>query len=225
MPTLTRKKTTTEKPGIKPKRARKADLAKMSTEPRGYQLAKLDGRTETQTPDQPLRDTFIGLTNDVRERSVSNLNQILVDTVMLRDLYKKSHWQLSGATFYQLHLLFDKHYREQAEIVDLVAERVQLLGGVSVAMPGAVAEMTRIPQPPVGREDPSVEITRILEAHGTILTFVREAAEVASEMGDARTEDILVSNILATNEKQSWFVAEHSVPAQLQGSVSLDRAA
>ena len=191
----------------------------------GYRAATLDRQTQTQSPDEPLRETFIGLSEEVRSRSVADLNQLLVDTIMLRDLYKKSHWQLSGATFYQLHLLFDKHYREQAEIVDLVAERVQLLGGVSVAMPGAVAEMTRIPQPPVGREDPSVEITRILEAHGTILTFVREAADVAGEMGDARTEDILVSDILATNEKQSWFVAEHSVPAQLQGSVSLNRAA
>ena len=47
--------------------------------------------------------------------SVSNLNQLLADTMTLRDLYKKHHWQVSGPTFYQLHLLFDKHFQEQSD--------------------------------------------------------------------------------------------------------------
>jgi starvation-inducible DNA-binding protein len=52
----------------------------------------------------------------------------LADTMMLRDLYKKHHWQVAGQTFYQLHLLFDKHYTEQSTLVDALAERIQSLG-------------------------------------------------------------------------------------------------
>lgn len=50
-------------------------------------------------------------------------------TMTLRDMYQKHHWQVAGMTFYQPHLLFDKHHGEQGELVDTIAERIQLLGG------------------------------------------------------------------------------------------------
>jgi len=68
------------------------------------------------------------LEEPVRLEMTEQLNQLLADTMTLRDLYKKSHWQVAGPTFYQLHLLFDKHYDEQVELVDSIAERIQLLG-------------------------------------------------------------------------------------------------
>src|SRR4051794_4384631 len=92
----------------------------------------------------------IALSENVCARSVQNLNQVLADTMTLRDLYKKHHWQVAGHTFYQLHLLFDKHYQEQSELVDTIAERIQLLGGIAIAMAGDVAETTIIPRPPRG---------------------------------------------------------------------------
>src|SRR5712691_424809 len=143
--------------------------------------------------------------------SVETLNQILADTMTLRDLYKKHHWQVAGHTFYQLHLLFDKHYEEQDKLVDEIAERIQLLGGISIAMAADVAEMTRIERPPRGREEVPVQISRLLEAHETILRETREAAEKADENGDAGTNDLLVSGVMRTNELQVWFVAEHVV--------------
>src|ERR1700761_8005431 len=75
----------------------------------------------------------IGLGENVRRASTDALNQLLADTMVLRDLYKKHHWQVSGATFYQLHLLFDKHFEEQSELIDTIAERIQSLGGLAVA--------------------------------------------------------------------------------------------
>ena len=84
------------------------------------------------------------LEEPVRLEMTEQLNTLLADTMTLRDLYKKSHWQVAGPTFYQLHLLYDKHYGEQAELVDAVAERIQLLGGVSIAMAADVAETTQI---------------------------------------------------------------------------------
>jgi starvation-inducible DNA-binding protein len=144
-------------------------------------------------------------------QSVSRLNTILADTMTLRDLYKKHHWQVAGPTFYQLHLLFDKHYEEQSTLVDQIAERIQLLGGISIAMAPDIAELTRIPRPPRGREEASVQISRLLEAHEILLKDVREAAEEASENGDEGTNDLLVSNVIRTNELQVWFLAEHLV--------------
>jgi starvation-inducible DNA-binding protein len=126
----------------------------------------------------------------------------------LRDMYKKHHWQVAGPTFYQLHLLFDKHYGEQAELVDALAERVQTLGGVAIAMAPDVAETTRIPRPPRGREDVNTQLFRLLEAHELIIAETRELADKADDDGDQGTNDLLVSEVLRTNEFQVWFITE-----------------
>jgi len=157
----------------------------------------------------------IGLSEEVCMESVERLNQILVDTMTLRDLYKKHHWQVSGSTFYQLHLLFDKHYGEQVELVDQIAERIQLLGGVSYAMAADVAEQTTIPRPPRGREEVPIQISRLLTAHEIVILKVRGAARKAAEMMDDGTNDLLVSAVLRTNELQVWFLSEHLVDAAL----------
>lgn len=149
------------------------------------------------------------------ESSVTTLNQILADTITLRDLYKKHHWQVAGPTFYQLHLLFDKHYEEQNKLVDAIAERIQLLGGVSIAMAADVAEMTEIERPPRGREPAPVQISRLLEAHEIILKKAREGAEQADENKDDGTNDLLISDVIRTNEFQVWFLSQHVVDTPL----------
>jgi starvation-inducible DNA-binding protein len=153
----------------------------------------------------------IALDEAVCQESVENLNQILVDTIALRDLYRKHHWQVGGPTFYQLHLLFDKHYEEQDKLVDLIAERIQLLGGVTIAMAHDVAERTLVPRPPKGREPVPVQISRLLHAHEIVLKEARTMARLAAEHGDDATNDVLVSEVIRTNELQVWFVAEHVV--------------
>jgi starvation-inducible DNA-binding protein len=153
----------------------------------------------------------IALDEKVCAQSAENLNQVLADTMTLRDLYKKHHWQVSGHTFYQLHLLFDKHFEEQDGLVDAIAERIQLLGGVSIAMAFDVAETTIIPRPPRGREEVPVQISRLLEAHELILKESRESAKEADDAGDDGTNDLLVGNVIRTNELQVWFVSEHLV--------------
>src|ERR1700726_2826863 len=157
----------------------------------------------------------IALDEKVCAASTENLNQLLADTMTLRDMYKKHHWQVAGSTFYQLHLLFDKHHGEQDELVDQIAERIQLLGGVSLAMAADVAETTMIPRPPRGREEAPVQISRLLEAHETILKEARTMAAKAAEAGDDGTNDLLVSDVIRTNELQVWFLAEHLVDVPL----------
>jgi len=150
----------------------------------------------------------LSLDNKVRLANAERLNQILADTMTLRDMYKKHHWQVSGPTFYQLHLLFDKHFGEQAEMVDALAERVQTLGGVAIAMAHDVAETTRITRPPRGREDATVQLFRLLQAHELIIDEAREAAGAAQANGDDGTNDLLVSEVLRGNELQVWFISE-----------------
>jgi starvation-inducible DNA-binding protein len=157
----------------------------------------------------------IALDEQVRAKSIENLNQLLADTMTLRDMYKKHHWQVAGHTFYQLHLLFDKHHGEQDELVDDIAERIQLLGGVSLAMAADIAETTMIPRPPRGREEVPAQISRLLEAHELILKEARTMAKQAQEAGDDGTNDLLVSDVIRTNELQAWFVAEHVVDVPL----------
>jgi starvation-inducible DNA-binding protein len=153
------------------------------------------------------------LTASVCSQSVELLNQMLADTMTMRDLYKKHHWQVSGPTFNQLHLLYDKHFEEQVLLVDTLAERIQILGGIAVAMAADVADMTVIPRPPKGREAAPMQISRLLEAHEMVILAARSNAKKVDGIGDLGSADILVSNVLRTNELQAWFLSEHLVAA------------
>src|SRR5438309_9175329 len=155
------------------------------------------------------------LEEPVRLEMTENLNQLLADSMTLRDLYKKAHWQVMGPTFYQLHLLYDKHFGEQVEIVDTIAERIQLLGGLAIAMAHDVAETAQIKRPPRGREEIPVVISRLLDAHQVIIRQCREIADRADKLGDHGTNDMVVSDVLRTNELQSWFISEHLVETPL----------
>ncbi|HUK25153.1 MAG TPA: DNA starvation/stationary phase protection protein [Terriglobales bacterium] len=183
---------------------------RVSAQPRIHQNGREIQKYGTVTHALPLE-----LEEPVRLEMTEQLNQMLADTMTVRDLYKKSHWQVAGPTFYQLHLLFDKHYGEQAELVDTIAERIQLLGGISVAMAHDVAETTQIERPPRGREEVPVQISRLLDAHQIIIRQCRELAQRADKLGDDGTNDMVISDVLRTNELQVWFLSEHLVDAPL----------
>ncbi len=158
-----------------------------------------------------MRNLPIALDAKARQESCELLNQLLADTITLYSMYKKHHWQVSGHTFYQLHLLFDKHADEQLALVDAIAERIQLLGGISTGMPADVAKLSRIENPPAGAEEVPVQISRLLEAHELICGEVREAIEQTEKSKDWGTNDLLMSDVLRTNELQVWFIASHLV--------------
>jgi starvation-inducible DNA-binding protein len=162
-----------------------------------------------------VRQFPIGLSHDARMYSCQRLNQALADTQILYALYKKHHWLMRGATFYQLHLLLDKHAGEQLELVDQIAERIQTLGGVAVGDPRHVAEVTAIPRAPDGVEEVPAMLSRLLEAHEMILADAHDAAARTAEMGDDGTNDLLVSDVIRTGEMQAWFLAEHLVDTPL----------
>ncbi len=177
----------------------------------GASQPKLHQHSKEIQPFGTVRDFPIALDKDARSQSCDLLNPILADTIILYNLYKKHHWLMRGPTFYQLHLLLDKHADEQLALVDALAERVQTLGGIAVADPRHVAELTSIERPPNGAEEVPAMLSRLLEAHEIILGKVREGADKADENDDAGTNDLLVSQVLRTNELQVWFIAEHLV--------------
>ena len=184
--------------------------SKISAQPRLHQRAR-----EIQVYGTVSHNLPLDLEEPVRLEMTEQLNQLLADAITLRDLYKKSHWQVAGPTFYQLHLLYDKHYDEQVELVDSIAERIQLLGGVSLAMAADVAETTQIERAPRGREEVPVQLSRLLDAHQVIIGETRKLARRATELGDDGTNDLLVSEVLRTNELQVWFLSEHLVDVPL----------
>jgi starvation-inducible DNA-binding protein len=162
-----------------------------------------------------VRQFPLALSHDSRMYSCQRLNRVLADTQILYALYKKHHWLSRGVTFYQLHLLLDKHAGEQLALVDSIAERVQTLGGVAVGDPRHAAELTDIPRPPNGVEEVPAMLSRLLEAHEIILTEAHDAAARTAENGDDGTNDLLVSDVIRTGELQTWFLAEHLVDTPL----------
>src|SRR5579863_6003933 len=193
-----------------PKKESATRQATINAQPRIHQRAGEIQAYGTVSHALPLE-----LEEPVRLEMTEQLNLLLADSMTLRDLYKKSHWQVAGPTFYQLHLLFDKHFGEQVDIVDEIAERIQVLGGVALAMAADVAETTRIPRPPRGREEAPVQISRLLDAHQIIIGHCRQLARRASALGDDGTNDMVVSDVLRANELQVWFLSEHLVDVPL----------
>src|SRR5688572_21841804 len=184
-------------------------VSKLSPQPRLHQHGQDVQRFGT------IRLLPVALSAEARGESAQLLNRVLADTTILHALYKKHHWVVAGRTFYQLHLLFDKHAGEQLELVDLLAERIQSLGGIAVGDPRHAAELTRIPRPPDGAEEVPVMIGRLLEAHELIITVVRAAIEKTAESGDWGSNDLLISDVLRRHELQAWFLSAHLVDIPL----------
>ena len=193
-----------------PKKNASGGNGTISAEPRVHQHGREIQRYGTVT-----HAFHLELEEPARLEITEQLNLLLADSMTLRDLYKKSHWQVAGPTFYQLHLLFDKHFDEQVEVVDTIAERIQLLGGLAIAMAPDVAETTRIERPPRGREEVPVVISRLIDAHQIIIRECRNLAERSVKLNDQGTNDMVVSDVLRINELQAWFLSEHLVDVPL----------
>jgi starvation-inducible DNA-binding protein len=171
---------------------------------------------EIQTAKQ-IRSLPLGLPEEAVGQSVTMLNQLLVDSITLYDLYKKHHWQISGPTFYQLHLLFDKHAGEVLESIDLLAERIQMLGGVTIGMPSDIAERTKIERPPLGIESVPAILARTVNAHATVIRTIREGIGLTELNKDYGTNDLLMSYMLRMHEMQVWLISQHLVDTPLIG--------
>ena len=171
----------------------------------------MDAKAPTLQAFGELRSLPIALPGKAKTSSCTLLNEILADSMILYALYKKHHWLVAGPTFYQLHLLFDKHAEEQLAIIDVLAERVQSLGGIAVGDPRHAAELTTIERAPDGAEEVSVMIDRTLRAHETIIGKVRKGIKTTETSEDWGSNDVLMGDVLRVHELQVWFLSEHVV--------------
>jgi starvation-inducible DNA-binding protein len=140
----------------------------MSTTPKGTAVARTGLGSQPRLHQSgreiqafgTVRQFPLALSYDAWLYACQVLNQLLADTQILHALYKKRHWLMRGVTFYQLHLLLDKHADEQQKLIDLIAERIQTLGSIAVGDPRHTAELTRIPRAPDGCEEVPAMISR-----------------------------------------------------------------
>ena len=137
------------------------------------------------------------------------LNQLLADSIMLRDLYGKHRWQVTGGGFYRQQLLFERHCLEQSCLADRIAERIVTLGGTPVVMAQHVAEMTRIARPPSGHEPPSGQIERLLVAHDAILSLSHDIVDLSARLRDEVTGALIAEEVIRLSEFQVWHLLEH----------------
>lgn len=173
--------------------------------PRSYEIQKT----------KQLRSLPIGMSEEVIGQSVTLLNQLLADTIMLYDLYKKHHWHIAGQTFYQLHLLLDKHAEEIEGTIDLIAERIQMVGGVAEGTAFDVVDRTKIERPPLGVENVPAMLARTINGHATIIQTVREGIVLTEGTKDYGTNDLLVTNLLRLHETQIWMLSQHLIDTPL----------
>jgi starvation-inducible DNA-binding protein len=158
-----------------------------------------------------IRSLPIGLPEEAIGQSVTMLNQLLADSIALYDLYKKHHWQMAGPTFYQLHLLLDKHAEEIEGTIDLIAERIQMLGGVAEGTSFDVVDCTKIERPPTGVESVPAVLARTVNGHATVIQAIRKGIELTEQNKDYGTNDLLMSDLLRMHEMQVWFISQHLI--------------
>lgn len=153
--------------------------------------------------------THLGLDEKARAQGIRDLDGLLADLSALRALYKHFHWRVAGRRFIMLHKLYDEHVEQVGEHVDMVAERIQTLGGQATAWPGDVAKMTRVSAPSASSRQPEEQLRELIEAHAVVLKHAHAAAEKADEAGDLGTNDLLAGTIIRGGQLQVWFIGEH----------------
>jgi len=176
--------------------------AKTKTMIQPIQVLGNDGHNPKQ---QVIIQPNIGLDSDVRHSVVEILNKTLSNEVVLTLKTRGAHWNVSGAGFIELHILFDSQYKQLNEISDEIAERVRMLGGVAI---GSLAEFLKCTQM---EEQPGVvpDILRLLADHETSIRYLREDAKLCTdEFEDEGTFELLVS-VMRLHEKMAWMLRSY----------------
>lgn len=145
-----------------------------------------------------------GFENKHKEKVANGLASFLADSYTLYLKTQNFHWNVTGPRFPQLHAMFEEQYRELAEAVDEIAERIRALGAKS---PGTFKEFSKL----AGIDDfegPFVSekmVEDLKEGHEKAASKAAEVAQIASDSGDEASADLLISRI-KTHEKTAWML-------------------
>ena len=150
----------------------------------------------------------IGLDSDARHSVVEILNISLSNEAVLTLKTRNAHWNAGGASFFELHTLFDSQYEQLNDIADEIAERARMLGGLPIGSFEGFLKNTRLVELPEDVPD----IMDLLADHEAAIRFLREDAKKCSEeYEDEGTRNFLVK-ILCLHEKMAWMLRSHIEP-------------
>jgi starvation-inducible DNA-binding protein len=147
----------------------------------------------------------IGLDSDVRYSVVKMLNTTLANEAVLSVKTRSAHWNVSGAGFFELYILFDSQYKQLNDISDEIAERTRMLGGTAIGSLQEFLNHTRV------EEQPGVvpDILRLIADHEACIRYMREdAKKCTEEYEDEGTFELLVS-AMRLHEKMAWMLRSY----------------
>lgn len=152
--------------------------------------------------------TAISLDEKARFEVCKILQQLLAEATDLHQQMKFAHWNVRGATFMQLHELFDKIAGELSEHADEIAERIAQLGGRPDATIAKVADQSELVSYPTDATTPAQHIEGVIASLSDFANACRDCIETTDDLGDEVTTDIL-TQITGKLDKQLWFVEAH----------------
>jgi len=146
----------------------------------------------------------LGISEKNLKSVTSLLSAVLADAVVLYTKTRKFHWNVSGESFMELHLLFEKQYNELEEAIDEIAERINKLGGKTIGTMKEFLEMTRLKEAPGKYPSRKEMIKELLEDHESIVIQLRkDVDECTDKLKDAGTADFL-TNLMEAHETNAW---------------------
>lgn len=169
-----------------------------------------------------VEENALRLDQEKAEQIVDALNADLADSYVLYHQLKKHHWNVEGAEFRDLHLFFEEAYEHIEEGADIIAERAQAIGGVPIAGPANQEEHATVEFEGEDVYDIRTSLENDLEIYGDIIESLREHIELAGNLGDHATAEIL-REILVEVEDDAHHIEHYLEDDTLVFEGAMDR--
>jgi starvation-inducible DNA-binding protein len=153
------------------------------------------------------RDVVASTDGDAKLRkTIAVLEELLAQTIGLRNLYRNARWQTADIHFRRLRQLFDRHYQEQLRLVDLLIERIRTLGGERQIFASNFLQGTRFACALRDNKTAGRLLSELLDAHESVLITGQPNG---SAMNDQWAHDIAIGQVVLTNDAQSSSIGDH----------------
>ena len=150
--------------------------------------------------------------NDIgSRRTAALLEELLVHSIKLRDLYKSARWQTADIQFRGLRILFEDHYKEQLRLVDVLLDRLRMLGGAGCALASLLLQGTQFSCALRGRVLPIRLLHGLLEAHETVLAAARSGANGHECADTATSRDFAAGQVVLVNDMQFQSISDQLI--------------
>lgn len=146
----------------------------------------------------------IAIEEGARQKITHDLSRVLADTYTLYLKTQNFHWNVTGPTFRSLHLLFEEQYKELADALDEIAERIRMLGAPAPGSFAQFAQLTSIDEEK-GQPEANEMVRQLVHDNETVIRVAREAIPAAEEAEDSGTADLLTDRLRA-HEKAAWML-------------------